>query len=245
MDVNGEVLQMEDVVNVKKEHFANQEMQGIVVFKRSAKILIYIDIVLKRIMDIVGALIGIAFLIPLSIIVKIINVINRDYDSIFYSQERIGLYGKKFKMYKFRSMIPDAEKKLEELLEKDVELRKEYKTYKKLHNDPRITKIGKFLRKTSLDEFPQFINVLKAEMTLVGPRAYIVSEKKDMGQAYETIVKCRPGITGLWQVNGRSDVTFSERLIMDLEYYNNHNFVIDFKILLKTVAIVFNRNGAE
>ena len=245
MNVNGEVLQMDDVVKVKNEHFSNQEMQGIVVFKRSAKFLTYINLFLKRMIDVFGALIGIIFIIPLCIVIKVVNVLNNDYGSIFYSQDRIGLYGKHFKMYKFRSMILNAEEKLNVILENNIELKKEYETYKKLHNDPRITPIGKFLRKTSLDEFPQFINVLKGEMSLVGPRAYMVTEKQEMGDAYNIIIKCKPGITGYWQVTGRSGVTFKNRLEMDIDYYENHNLYIDMKLLFKTFYAVFKRNGAE
>ena len=148
-------------------------------------------------------------------------------------------------MYKFRSMVVGAEEKLKELLEKDEAAREEYSTYKKLKKDPRITKVGEFIRKTSLDEFPQFINVLKGELSLVGPRAYMVTEKPEMGDAYETIIQCKPGITGLWQVSGRSDVTFENRLDMDIDYYENYSLGMDVKILFKTVTAVLMRDGAE
>ena len=148
-------------------------------------------------------------------------------------------------MYKFRSMVVGAEEKLKELLEKDEEARKEYSTYKKLKKDPRVTKIGNLIRKTSLDEFPQFINVLKGDLSIVGPRAYMVTEKKDMGDAYKTIIKCKPGVTGLWQVSGRSDVTFDDRLDMDLRYYEKYNLGMDLEILFRTFSAVLTRNGAE
>ena len=200
---------------------------------------------IKRIVDILGGIVGAMFLIPLSIGIWLGNRICGDKGPLFYTQDRIGQNGKIFKMYKFRSMVVGAEEKLKELLEKDEEARKEYSTYKKLKNDPRVTKVGDFIRKTSLDEFPQFINVLKGELSLVGPRAYMVTEKPEMGDAYDTIIQCKPGITGLWQVSGRSDVTFENRLDMDIDYYENYSLGMDIKILFKTVTAVLNRDGAE
>ena len=200
---------------------------------------------LKRIVDVIGGIVGALFLIPLSIGIWLGNRICGDKGPLFYTQDRIGQSGKIFKMYKFRSMVVGAEEKLKELLEKDEEARKEYSTYKKLKNDPRVTKVGDFIRKTSLDEFPQFINVLKGELSLVGPRAYMVTEKTEMGDAYNTIIQCKPGITGLWQVSGRSDVTFENRLDMDIDYYENYSLGTDIKILFKTVSAVLNRDGAE
>lgn len=199
---------------------------------------------IKRIIDIIGAIVGIAILIPLTVIVWIGNRICKDKGSIFYSQERIGKNGKIFKMYKFRSMVVGADEVLQELLEKDEEANKEYSEFKKLENDPRITKFGNFLRKTSLDEFPQFINVLRGEMSIVGPRAYLIREKEDMGDTYETIIRCKPGITGLWQVNGRSSVNFKTRLDMDVEYYNKYSTTLDLEILFKTISAVLNKDGA-
>ena len=200
---------------------------------------------IKRIIDILGGIVGAMFLIPLSIGIWLGNRFCGDKGPLFYTQDRIGQNGKIFKMYKFRSMVVGAEEKLKELLEKDEEARKEYSTYKKLKHDPRVTKVGDFIRKTSLDEFPQFINVLKGELSLVGPRAYMVTEKPEMGDAYDTIIQCKPGITGLWQVSGRSDVTFENRLDMDIDYYQNYSLGTDVKILFKTFSAVLNRDGAE
>lgn len=199
---------------------------------------------IKRIIDIIGAIVGIAILIPLTVVVWIGNRVCKDKGPIFYSQERIGKDGKIFKMYKFRSMVVGADEVLQELLEKDEKANKEYSEFKKLENDPRITKFGNFLRKTSLDEFPQFINVLKGEMSIVGPRAYLIREKEDMGNTYDTIIRCKPGITGLWQVNGRSSVNFKTRLDMDIEYYNKYSTTLDLEILFKTISAVLNKDGA-
>ena len=120
----------------------------------------------------------------------------------------------------------------------------EYAKYKKLKNDPRVTKVGHFIRNTSLDEFPQFINVLKGDMSLVGPRPYLLREKEDMGRLYDKIITTKPGITGMWQVSGRSEVTFEERLDMDMEYNYNWSLKTDIKLLLKTIKKVVLREGA-
>ena len=199
---------------------------------------------LKRIIDIIGAMVGIVILIPLTAVVWIGNRICGDKGPIIYTQERLGQKGTTFKMYKFRSMVIGAEDILKDLLEKDEAARKEYSEYKKLKNDPRITKMGHILRKTSLDEFPQFINVLKGEMSLVGPRAYLPEEKVDMHRYYNEIIKIKPGVTGLWQVSGRSNTTFEERLEFDIEYSEKQSLFYDAEILIKTITSISNKNGA-
>ena len=162
-----------------------------------------------------------------------------------FTQKRIGKDGKLFEIYKFRTMVPDADKKLFELLDKDEKAREEYKVNKKLKHDPRITKVGNFLRKTSIDELPQLINVLKGDMSLVGPRPYLPREKEDMGDYYNTIIESKPGITGLWQVSGRSNTTFEERLHFDEEYNEKKSFAYDMGLLVKTVGSVVKGDGAE
>ena len=198
----------------------------------------------KRLIDICGAIVGIAILIPLTAVVAIINFVSGDRGPLFYSQERIGKNGKHFKMYKFRSMVVGADDILKELLEKDEDARKEYTKYKKLKNDPRVTKIGKILRKTSLDEFPQFLNVLKGEMSLVGPRPYLLREVEEMENYYNIVIQHKPGVTGLWQIKGRSDTTFKDRLNIDLEYHRNNSVTRDIEILVKTVTKVLKNEGA-
>ena len=200
---------------------------------------------LKRIIDIIGALVGIIILIPMTVVLYIVNFIVGDRGPIFYSQNRIGKDGKIFKMYKFRSMVMGADEKLEKYLEENEEARKEYKINKKLKNDPRITKIGMFIRKTSIDEFPQFVNVLKGEMSLVGPRPYLPREVDDMGDAYHYITAVKPGITGLWQIRGRNDVTFKDRLDLDMEYFEKKSLVFEIKILFWTVSSVVCKKGAK
>ena len=203
-----------------------------------------ITLFFKRIIDIIGSLIGIIILIPLTIVVGLINLIFKENGPLFYTQERIGKNGKKFKMYKYRSMIVDADKKLKKILENDEELRKEFLETRKLKNDPRITKIGKFLRKTSLDEFPQFINVLKGEMSLVGPRAVIDDEIELFGDKKEKFLSVKPGVTGYWAANGRSNTTYEERVEMEVYYAENMSLLLDLKILLKTVLSVIKADGA-
>ena len=198
----------------------------------------------KRTIDIIGSLVGVAFLLPLTFIIYIANLIEKNNGPIFYIQERIGKNGKLFKMYKFRSMVVDADKKLFQYLEENEEAREEYTKYKKLKYDPRITKVGEFIRKTSIDEFPQFINVLKGEMSLVGPRPYLPREKEDMKYYYPYIVENKPGITGFWQVSGRSNTTFNERLDFDVIYYKNRSLKYDFRILCKTLLKVLKKEGA-
>lgn len=199
----------------------------------------------KRIIDILAGIVGVLLLIPIIIVVEALRIIKKENDGpLFYTQLRIGKNGKQFKMYKFRSMCMNADERLKEYLQENEEARKEYKKYKKLRCDPRITKVGKVLRATSLDEFPQFINVLKGDMSLVGPRPYLPREQKEMGEYYIGIIKVKPGITGPWQIKGRSKITFEDRLKMDFEYANKSSLLRDAKILVKTFTKVIDKDGA-
>lgn len=200
--------------------------------------------IFKRLIDILGGIVGTFVLIPLTIGIAIANLICKDNGPIFYSQYRMGKNGKLFKMYKYRSMVVGADEKLKKYLEENEEARKEYKKYKKLKHDPRVTKVGEFIRKTSLDEFPQFINVLKGDMSLVGPRPYLEREKDDMNGYYKYITTFKPGLTGLWQISGRSDVDFATRIDLDMQYYYNHSLKGDIKILFKTAMKLVKREGA-
>ena len=210
----------------------------------TAYVLNKITLFVKRVIDIVGSLVGIVFLIPITFIVGFINLIFRENGPLFYSQERIGKDGKKFKMYKYRSMVVDADEKLQKILEEDEALRKEFLETRKLKKDPRITKIGKFLRKTSLDEFPQFINVLKGDMSLVGPRAVVDDEIELFGDQKDKFLSVKPGITGYWAANGRSNTTYEERVEMEVYYAEHMSLLLDVKILLKTVLSVVKAEGA-
>lgn len=208
------------------------------------RIILKLEKFVKRAIDIIGSIVGIIFLIPLTIVIGIANLILKDKGPIFYTQERIGKNGKHFKMYKYRSMVVGADEKLREYLAENEEAREEYAKYKKLKHDPRITKVGKFIRKTSLDEFPQFINVLKGDMSLVGPRPYLPREREEINGFFNYIMSCKPGITGFWQVNGRSETTFTERLEFDMQYYYKHNLKMDMRILKDTVVNVIKKEGA-
>ena len=199
---------------------------------------------LKRTVDITASATALLLLSPVFLVTSL-AIKNDSKGPAMFTQKRIGKDGKLFEIYKFRTMVPDADKKLFELLEKDEEAAKEYKLNKKLKNDPIITKLGAFLRKTSIDELPQLINVLKGDMSLVGPRPYLPREMEDMGQYYDTIVECKPGITGLWQVSGRSNTTFEQRLEFDMEYNENKGFLYDMELLTKTVGVVINKDGAK
>ena len=199
---------------------------------------------LKRTVDITASATALLLLSPVFLVTSL-AIKNDSKGPAMFTQKRIGKDGKLFEIYKFRTMVPDADKKLFELLENDEEAAKEYKLNKKLKNDPRITKLGAFLRKTSIDELPQLINVLKGDMSLVGPRPYLPREIDDMGNYYDTIIESKPGITGLWQVSGRSNTTFEDRLEFDMEYNENKGFFYDMGLLTKTVGVVLNKDGAK
>ncbi len=201
--------------------------------------------IIKRLFDIIFGIIGCIILLPLLLIVKIAYLLNGDHESVFFIQKRIGLNGKEFDFYKFRSMIPNADEVLFKLLREDKEAAVEYKKYKKLKHDPRITGVGKFLRRTSLDELPQFINVLNGTMSLIGNRPYLPREKQDMGESFDEIVKTKPGITGYWQVSGKENSSFEKRLEMETEYSNNASIILDIKIFFKTFKAVLFGHGAE
>lgn len=235
------------IKNGNLEYIADANITELVPLDNSIyrnKVVLKLEKILKRGIDIIGSLFGILALIPLTIFVYIANLIAGDKGPVFYSQERIGKNGKLFKMYKYRSMVVDADERLEKYLAENEEARKEYAEYKKLKYDPRVTKMGNFIRKTSIDEFPQFINVLKGEMSLVGPRPYLPKEKEEMNGFYKFITSCKPGITGLWQISGRSECTFNERLDLDMKYFNNHRLKSDLKILKETAKKIVIREGA-
>jgi len=213
--------------------------------KNEKKLKIELYEILKRIIDIVVSIIGIIGLIPLTIIIWIANILVKDNGPVFFVQERIGKDGKLFKLYKYRSMVVNADDKLSKYLAENQEARREYKEYKKLKNDPRITFVGKIIRKLSIDECPQFINILKGEMSLVGPRPYLLREKEDMKENYNEIIKVKPGLTGLWQVNGRSDTTFELRTSIDKDYVQRRGFILDTKIFIRTFLKVFVKEGAK
>lgn len=221
-----------------------QDFDGLLLISTAKDRINIVDRFMKRVIDIAAGIAGIMIVAPLALYIKRKYVKDGDTDSIIFCQERIGIDGKSIKIYKFRTMIPNAEQVLEELMEKDPAIKKEYLTNKKLKHDPRITKLGHKLRSSSLDEFPQFINVLKGEMSLVGPRPYLWREKEDMGIYYDSVIGCKPGITGMWQAHGRSDVDFDERCRLDDYYYKNWSLWLDIVIIYKTIKGVVYGTGA-
>lgn len=195
---------------------------------------------LKRVIDIIGAAIGVVLLSWLFAIVAILIKIEDSKGPVFFKQVRIGKDGKEFYMYKFRSMVSNAEDLLESLLEQNEVSGAMFK----MKDDPRITKIGKFIRKTSIDELPQLWNVLKGDMSLVGPRPPLPREVMEYSTYDKQRLLVTPGCTGLWQISGRNSLSFDEMVDLDLEYIRNQNIINDFKIIFKTVFVLFGSKNA-
>ncbi|MCH6269418.1 sugar transferase [Neobacillus citreus] len=194
----------------------------------------------KRLIDIVGALCGIILLSFLFVIIAILIKLDDPKGPVFFSQKRVGLNGKEFKMYKFRSMVFNAEEKLKDLLKyNDVS-----GAMFKMKDDPRITKVGKFIRKTSVDELPQLFNVLKGDMSLVGPRPPLPREVVEYTEYDNQRLLVTPGCTGLWQVSGRSNIGFKEMVELDLMYIRNRTTFFDLKLIVKTVLVIFGSKDA-
>jgi undecaprenyl-phosphate galactose phosphotransferase len=199
----------------------------------------------KRLFDIAFATFAIAVTLPIMIPIAIAIKLT-DRGSILFKHNRIGYKGRVFKVFKFRTMYPDAEERLKKILQEDPKAKEEWEKTFKLKNDPRVTPIGKFLRKTSLDELPQFFNVLKGDMSIVGPRPVVKEELdkyyKDKAELYKSV---KPGITGYWQVEGRSDIEdYNKRVEMDIWYIQHQSFWLDLKIILKTIWVMLTGKGA-
>jgi len=208
-----------------------------------------IYIIFKRFVDIVGALVGCIVLLPLTLGIWIANMIAKDNGPVFYAHKRIGKNGKEFKMYKFRTMCMNAHDmvKNEESMKRyfTKEQIEEWKENFKIEDDPRITKIGKFLRKTSLDEIPQVINILKGELSIIGPRPVIGEELEKYEENKEKFLSVTPGLTGYWAAHGRSDTDYEERMKMELYYVENLSLKLDVQIFFKTIVSVLKREGAK
>lgn len=200
-------------------------------------------LIFKRLADVLFGLIGVVVLIPVSMLVKIMYLLSGDRAPIFYRQKRVGKNGRPIRIYKYRSMVPNAGGILKELL-KDEKYREEWQKNQKFENDPRITRMGKFLRKTSLDELPQLINVLTGEMSLVGPRPLVEGELEDH-EGLKLYQKVKPGITGWWACNGRSNIEYRERLELEYYYVKHVSLYIDVLCLFRTVLAVLKRDGAQ
>lgn len=197
--------------------------------------------VTKRLIDIVGSLCGIILLSPLFLIVAILIKLEDPKGKVFFAQERNGKYPKTFKMYKFRSMVHNAEELLKDLMDRNEQTGPVFK----INDDPRITKVGKFIRKTSIDELPQLFNVLKGDMSLVGPRPPIPHEVDQYNSYQMQRLAVKPGLTCIWQVSGRNNIGFDEWIEMDIEYIKTRNLWLDIKLIFKTVGVLFGDDNAS
>ncbi|MEL6361779.1 MAG: sugar transferase [Pseudomonadota bacterium] len=198
---------------------------------------------IKRSLDIALAIVGIIGFSPLMI--AIFFLVRRDGGPAIFSQKRIGKNGEQFNCYKFRTMVVDAETVLQALLKSDAEVRKEWNIDRKLRKDPRITSLGRFLRRKSFDELPQLWNVLKGDMSIVGPRPVIADEIGLYGDNARFYYLCRPGLTGLWQVSGRNNVSYEERVALDSQYAQLWSLSQDIRIIGRTFGVVINGDGAH
>lgn len=198
----------------------------------------------KRFLDVSIALAGLFLLAPL-MLTLIIFIKLRDPGPALYTQVRVGLNGRRFRCLKFRSMVMDSEKALREHLDRDTQARAEWDALHKLKNDPRVTAIGRFLRRSSLDELPQLLNVIVGDMSLVGPRPVIPDELPRYGDKLIHYLSVRPGLTGLWQVSGRSNCTYPERVALDAQYVEEWKLSSDLVILLRTIPAVLAQRGSQ
>ncbi|MEJ5990740.1 sugar transferase [Ramlibacter sp. PS3R-8] len=199
---------------------------------------------LKRAVDVAGALTFFTLFLPLYATVALsVRLTSRG--PVFFEQMRVGQNGRSFSFYKFRSMVENSEEALSSFLDTDDGARSEWETYQKLHRDPRITWVGQILRKTSLDELPQFWNVLKGDMSLVGPRPCMLEQRDLYGPHWGAYCAVKPGITGLWQVSGRNALTYQQRVQLDSKYVQNWSLLWDLKILAKTVLVVLTGHGSR
>lgn len=198
--------------------------------------------VLKRGLDLIGAVGLLLALLPVMLVIALL--VKRDGGPIFFRHKRIGANGKPFSCLKFRTMCADAEARLQKLLAEDPEARAEWERDFKLKNDPRVTRLGSFMRQTSLDELPQLFNVIRGEMSLVGPRPIVMAEAARYGAAFRDYLGCRPGLTGLWQVSGRNDIDYDSRVQLDASYAREWSLSRDVSILIRTVRVVLGRTGA-
>lgn len=197
----------------------------------------------KDAIDFMGAVFALVLFGPLMLIIASILVLQNG--PVIFAHERIGMNGARFRCLKFRTMAPDAEARLKALLDSDPPAREEWERERKLRNDPRITRVGAFLRETSLDELPQLINVLRGEMSFVGPRPITESELPKYGEDVAYYLKCKPGITGMWQVSGRNNLSYEARVALDSQYARNRSLGLDAIILCKTFGVVLSKTGAR
>jgi Undecaprenyl-phosphate galactose phosphotransferase WbaP len=198
---------------------------------------------MARVLDLSCILLALPFILAAFFIITILVMLDSE-GPVFYRQARIGRYGRRFYVYKFRTMVQNADHLLQTYLAESPELRAEWLATHKLKNDPRITRVGAILRKTSLDELPQLWNILVGEMSLIGPRPIVDAEVEKYGDCFDLYTQVRPGLTGLWQVSGRSDTSYEQRVELDKYYVLNRSLKLDLQILWKTVFVVLKKDGA-
>lgn len=198
----------------------------------------------KRIFDKVFSVLALGFFAPFLLAVSVLILVT-DGRPVFFGHTRVGLNGRRFKCLKFRTMVKDADARLQELLDNDPQAKLEWDATRKLRNDPRISCIGAFLRKTSLDELPQFWNVLRGDMSVVGPRPVVIEEAIYYKEHFADYLSVQPGVTGVWQVSGRSNTSYDTRVAMDVDYVHNRDFWGDIRIVAQTVKVIALRDGAH
>jgi Undecaprenyl-phosphate galactose phosphotransferase WbaP len=229
--------------NISSIWMSVMDFSGVLGIETSNKLRQFWNLVIKRFIDLCVVIIGGILLLPFFLLVILLIKINSP-GPVLYKQKRIGKNGKYFNAYKFRSMVIDAEQQLQKILDTDPAYKKEWEDSHKLQNDPRITSIGRIMRRTSIDEFPQMINILKGEMSLVGPRPIVDDEVKKYGEDFNRIFSIRPGLTGLWQVSGRSDKNYHDRVAYDTYYLQSWSVWLDLWIIFKTFGAVIQGRGA-
>ena len=196
---------------------------------------------LKRYFDVIASIITVIVILPLYLVIAVLVKLDSK-GTIFFKHERLGRDGKIIKIYKFRTMVVNAQQILNNMPE---EKKMEFEENFKFEDDPRITKVGKFLRQSSLDELPQLINIIKGEMSVVGPRPIVIKELEKYGMHGDKLLTIRPGLTGNWQVNGRSNTSYEHRVKLDMDYIDTRNFLRDMVIIAKTVGVVYKKVGAK
>jgi Undecaprenyl-phosphate galactose phosphotransferase WbaP len=232
-----------DFFSINNIWMSVRDFEGILGFATSHRLKMYWNLAIKRFLDLLLVFLGGLALLPFLLLIALFIKMSSP-GPVLYGHKRLGLDGKRFKAYKFRSMVIDAEKKLENVLATDSRLKQEWEASRKLKDDPRVTKIGKFLRRTSFEEFPQLITILKGEMSLVGPRPVTDSEIEKYGENAQMVLSVKPGLTGLWQVSGRSDTDYTERVSYDLYYIKSWSIWLDAWILYRTPGAIFKGKGA-
>jgi Undecaprenyl-phosphate galactose phosphotransferase WbaP len=238
-----EIILIPDLFGLSTSGTETLEIQGFLALSMRKNLLSRWNLLIKRVMDLIFILLSILFVLPLIILVSIAILIETG-RPIFFGQQRLGKEGREFIAWKFRTMVKDADKVLETYLRDDPLFRQQWRSSQKVVEDPRLTNVGKLLRRLSLDELPQFWNILKGEMSLVGPRPIVEEEIPRYGESYGLYTQVSPGLTGLWQVSGRSDLSYEDRVWLDTHYVRNWSIWLDIVILVRTVWVVLVGVGA-